>query len=104
MTSPLVRCTVIGEDGCDDQEFPVRSGRTLLDSTPRGPEQPIQVGCRGGGCGVCRVQVLAGEYTTKRMSRRFVTEGDEAAGFALACCLVPAGDLTVRRRPIERRR
>jgi ferredoxin len=36
----------------------------------------VPVGCRGGGCGVCRVQVLSGGYESKRMSRRFVTDDD----------------------------
>ena len=44
----------------------------------------IQVGCRGGGCGVCRVEVLAGDvYTAKRMSKAHVTEADLAHGIVL---------------------
>jgi ferredoxin len=93
-------CTVVGPGG-DDEEFAVREGRTVLDAMPKCPGAPIQVGCRGGGCGVCRVQVLDGEYTTQRMSRRFVTKADEANGRALACRLVPDGDLTIRRDPLR---
>ncbi len=59
----------------------------------------IPVGCRGGGCGVCRVEVLAGDYVAKRMSRRHVTEADEAAGYALACRLMAMSDLVVRPAP-----
>jgi ferredoxin len=55
----------------------------------------IPVGCRGGGCGVCRVQVVSGDYETRRMSRRHVSEEDEAAGYALACRLIALGDLVV---------
>jgi hypothetical protein len=49
------------------------------------------VGCRGGGCGVCRVRVLDGAYTTLRMSRQAHVEADEAAGVVLACRIVPVG-------------
>ncbi|MDN5873923.1 MAG: 2Fe-2S iron-sulfur cluster-binding protein [Sinobacteraceae bacterium] len=53
----------------------------------------IPVGCRGGGCGVCKVRVLSGEYSTGRMSRARVTEEEEKQGFALACKLYAQGDL-----------
>ena len=29
----------------------------------------IPVGCRSGGCGVCKVEILSGDYTSKKMSR-----------------------------------
>jgi ferredoxin len=51
--------------------------------------------CRGGGCGVCRVRVVAGDYHTRRMSREHVSEADEAAGYALGCCLYPDSDLVL---------
>jgi ferredoxin len=56
----------------------------------------IQVGCRSGGCGVCRVQVLAGTYTAMRMSKAHVDEGDLARGIVLACRIFPTSDLHVR--------
>lgn len=60
------------------------------------PERlPIDVGCRRGGCGVCRVRVLSGEYSTARMSRAHVSEADETARYALACCLFAASDLAI---------
>jgi hypothetical protein len=33
------------------------------------------------------------------MSRRFVSEADEAQGYALACRLLPGGDLTLGSDP-----
>ena len=57
----------------------------------------IPVGCRGGGCGVCRVQVIGGgKYHTGKMSREQVSEEDEASGICLACKLIPEGDLRLR--------
>ncbi|HYG89262.1 MAG TPA: 2Fe-2S iron-sulfur cluster binding domain-containing protein [Azospirillum sp.] len=56
----------------------------------------IPVGCRRGGCGVCRVQVLEGPYRVEAMSRTHVTEAEQQEGYALACCLVPQGDLVLR--------
>jgi ferredoxin len=92
-----LQCRVVGDDG--SAEFVVRPDRPLIDSVPHHVRSPIQIGCRGGGCGVCRVQVLEGGYTTGRMSRRFVTPDDEATRFALACKLFATTDIVVRWAP-----
>ena len=38
----------------------------------------ITVGCRQGGCGVCKVAVLPGSYVAKVMNRDNVYAEDEA--------------------------
>jgi ferredoxin len=55
----------------------------------------VPVGCRGGGCGICRVRVIEGTYRTGKMSRRHVSEEDLAKGYALACRLYPTSDLVL---------
>lgn len=91
------RCTVV--DGGASVSFDVRDGGRLLHEMIAHHCTAIAVGCRGGGCGVCRVRILDGTYTTKRMSRRHVSQADEDAGIVLACRTVPASDLTVRCEP-----
>ncbi|WCP15974.1 Na(+)-translocating NADH-quinone reductase subunit F (plasmid) [Sphingobium sp. AntQ-1] len=79
-----------------DTVLPCPAGRTLLEASRRSEgTAAIPSGCRGGGCGVCRVQVLEGLYSCDRMSRRQVPAEDEARGFALACQLYPQSDLLV---------
>ncbi|GKY90159.1 2Fe-2S iron-sulfur cluster-binding protein [Sinisalibacter aestuarii] len=56
---------------------------------------PVNVGCRKGGCGACRVKVLSGDYTTIKMSRAHVTEQEEAEGYALACRIMPLSDMEI---------
>ena len=56
----------------------------------------IPVGCRRGGCGVCRVQVLAGTHHALPQSRDYVSREEESEGYALACRLVPDSDLDLR--------
>ena len=70
--------------------------RSVLHGMEHAGAQGIPVGCRNGGCGVCRVRVLAGTYTTRKMSKAFVTEADLAEGIVLACRTTPTGDLTVQ--------
>jgi len=70
--------------------------RVLVAMERQGLSQ-LPVGCRGGGCGVCRVRVTSGRYRTGRMSRAHVSTQDETAGIALACQLIPETDLSLRR-------
>jgi len=53
----------------------------------------IPVGCRGGGCGVCKVQVTSGSYVSRVMSREHVSEDDEREGRVLACRVRPCSDV-----------
>lgn len=55
----------------------------------------VPVGCRGGGCGICRIRVLSGEVERGAMSRSHVTIEEERQGFALACRLFPRSDLVI---------
>ena len=55
----------------------------------------IPVGCRNGGCGVCKVQVIEGRYAKKKMSRAVVSVEEEARGCVLACKIYPQSDLRV---------
>lgn len=56
---------------------------------------PVNVGCRKGGCGACRVRVISGEYTTIKMSRAHVTEEEQGEGYALACRIYPQSDMEI---------
>jgi ferredoxin len=55
----------------------------------------IPVGCRNGGCGACKVRIVAGGYTTRKMNRAVVSVQDEAEGRVLACKTYPGGDIAV---------
>ncbi len=62
----------------------------------------LPVGCRSGGCGVCRIRVEHGEYTLGRMSATQVDDTAAAQGVALACQLFPTSDLRITPlRPTE---
>ncbi len=55
----------------------------------------IPVGCRGGGCGICRIKILAGKYEAQKMSCKHVPEEDQKIGIALACRVYPRSELRV---------
>ena len=79
-----------------DAQFSCPDGERVLIAMERQGLKPIPVGCRGGGCGTCRVRVLSGTYRTRKMSRAHVSEADERAGIVLACRLIPESDLAVK--------
>lgn len=55
----------------------------------------IPVGCRNGGCGVCKVKARAGYHGTTAMSRSVITEEAETDHCALACRVIPLRDMTI---------
>lgn len=61
----------------------------------------IPVGCRGGGCGICRIRVLAGKYEARKMSRKHIPLEHQANGVVLACRVYPQSDLEIEVLPIE---
>jgi ferredoxin len=86
--------TVEGSGEC----FRAREDVTVLEAMEGMGGRCISVGCRFGGCGVCRIEVLEGSWTVHRpMSREHVSEEDERAGRVLACRIRATGDLRIRR-------
>lgn len=73
---------------CDDSQ-------NLLNAMATLGYRGIPVGCRGGGCGVCKVRVNQGTFHTRKMSRACISEEEERAGVVLACRLFPKGDLSL---------
>lgn len=69
---------------------------SLLHGMARLGKRGIPVGCRGGGCGVCKVEITQGEYLKKPMSRDHVSAEDEQQDRVLACRVYPRSDVEVR--------
>jgi len=77
----------------DGQVYRCAAYRSLLEGMEQLGRKGIPVGCRNGGCGVCKVQVVSGSYTARVMSREHVSEEDEAHGRVLACRVKPTSDI-----------
>lgn len=69
--------------------------KSLLQGAELGIEKFIPVGCRGGGCGVCKVKILKGEYSAKRMSSAHISESDKTNGVVLACRVYPRSEMLI---------
>ena len=79
------------------EKFTCGPTRNVLKAMEQLGRKGIPVGCRGGGCGVCRVQIVhGGPYRTGKMSREQVPLKDEQQGICLACKLFPESDLHLK--------
>ena len=57
---------------------------------------PLRYGCCGGGCGVCRMRILSGDwFAFKPMSSAHVSEADRKEDVVLLCCVQPRSDLVI---------
>lgn len=57
---------------------------------------PIPTGCKQGGCGMCKVKVLSGEYDQELVrSHDALSDEDLQNGFALACCMTAKSELEI---------
>ncbi len=77
------------------QSFRCAEGQSVLRAMEAQGKRCIPVGCRGGGCGLCRVRVLSGAYRSGRMSCHHVPPGLASQGLALACQVFPQSDLSI---------
>ena len=80
--------------------FTCESDQNVLAAMEKLGRKGIPVGCRGGGCGICRVRVIGDakldrDYRTLKMSKAQVSDADREHGIALACKLLPLADLEV---------
>ena len=67
--------------------------RTLLGGMEALARKGIPVGCRGGGCGVCKVRIESGSVRAEKMSREHVSVEEQAQGYVLACRAYPTSDV-----------
>ena len=57
------------------------------------------VGCRRGGCAICKVDCLSGQFVYDHpIADTVLTAGERADGTCLTCRAVPKGDITIEMR------
>jgi ferredoxin len=78
-----------------DETFACRAEDNLLKAMEQLRRKGIPVGCRNGGCGVCKVHVTKGTYEKRKMSRAVISAEEEALGYVLACKTHPLSEMTV---------
>ena len=84
------------KDVASGAEFLCRDDESIFRAMHKSGRSIFAGGCEGGGCGICKVKILEGDYVKfKNMSRKHVTEEDEAQDIVLACCVKPLSDISL---------
>lgn len=74
------------------------TGETILEALQR-TGHVYRVGCRRGGCGICKVDIVSGDVTYPRpLADRLLSDDERGAGVCVSCRAVPVGDLTITLR------
>jgi ferredoxin len=78
--------------------FFCREDEAVLAAMFHARQGPLNYGCCNGGCGICRMRIVSGDWTLFRpMSRAHVSEADLEQGITLLCCVQPRSDLIIAR-------
>jgi ferredoxin len=70
--------------------------QTVLNAMLALGKKVIPSGCHGGGCGICKIEVLKGDYHHLVLSRAHVSEDEEKKGHVLACRMFPESDIELK--------
>ena len=88
----------------DDVRIPVEEGETVLAALGRAGMR-YRVGCRRGGCGVCKVHLLLGEvYYERPIADSVLTDEERIAGICLSCRAVPITNVVIELQEGDRLR
>jgi CDP-4-dehydro-6-deoxyglucose reductase len=88
----------------DDIEVTLLEGETILEGLYRSG-YAYRIGCRRGGCAICKVDLLEGEVEYNRtVAETVLTDDERATGTCLTCRAVPVGDVTIALRDEHLRR
>lgn len=74
---------------CDDTE-------SILCGMARLQKKGIPIGCCGGGCGVCKVEIIAGDVMCLSMSSDHISGLEKKRNIVLACRTYPRSNLAVK--------
>lgn len=80
------------------QEILIKPGETILETLYRAG-YAYRIGCRRGGCAICKVDLVAGEVSYPKIVADTVLSAQERAdGTVLTCRAVPTGSVTIALR------
>jgi len=79
-----------------NQTYTCKESESLLSGMERAGLHLSLVGCRGGGCGICKIQIIEGNVEYGAMSKAHISDEARANGMALACRVMPRGDVKIR--------
>jgi ferredoxin len=77
-----------------NKEYECASEEDLLSPAIRA-RVPFIVACRSGGCGVCKIKVIEGQYERGKCSKNTLTDEERSNHYSLACKTYPKSDMVI---------
>lgn len=79
----------------DDARIEALEGETVLAALARAGFR-YRIGCRRGGCGVCKVQLVLGEVRYERpVAESVLSDDEQVEGVCLSCRAVPLTNVVI---------
>ncbi|MDD2700264.1 MAG: 2Fe-2S iron-sulfur cluster-binding protein [Sideroxydans sp.] len=75
-------------------DFMVEGHDSLLEAAMRAGI-PLNYGCSGGNCGLCKAKVISGEVRKTRNHDYIISEADKQAGYVLLCSNTAVSDVVI---------
>ncbi|MDD5471345.1 MAG: 2Fe-2S iron-sulfur cluster-binding protein [Sideroxydans sp.] len=75
-------------------DFMVEGHDSLLEAAMRSGI-PLNYGCSGGNCGLCKARVISGEVRKTRNHDFIISEAEKSAGYVLLCSNTAVSDLVI---------
>lgn len=75
--------------------FTCQDDQSVLRAMEQAGRKCVPVGCRGGGCGYCKIRVTEGTFDCGKMSKAHVPPEALEKGEVLACRIYPLSNLTI---------
>ncbi|MEC7376621.1 MAG: 2Fe-2S iron-sulfur cluster binding domain-containing protein [Pseudomonadota bacterium] len=79
--------------------FRCTEDQSVLKAMEQVGKKCVPVGCRGGGCGFCKIRVVEGEFSCGKMSKAHCPPEARDKGEVLACRIYPRTDLMIECMP-----
>ncbi len=79
----------------ESSSYECSSKKHLLESLYK-RDSKAPKGCHNGGCGVCKIEILKGDYESIKMSRKHISKEEEDKGIVLACRVFPRSDMEIK--------
>lgn len=89
----MYKVKVRNQDGIE-QELQCQENQTLLDAAQIHGVK-IKYACKGGGCGLCKIQVNEGSFERGKCSKAVLPDSERELNYTLACKTFPKSDLSV---------
>lgn len=82
------------DDSEGNPEFRCHHNETILDAVIKHGLK-IPYACKGGGCGMCKIEVEEGEFKRGRSSKAVLPDHERVMNYTLACKTYPRSDMKI---------